>query len=41
MNYIHLDLDERTIRYWIADGIAALEQLLAKHAAFDDYLSHT
>ena len=31
-------VDDAWLREWAADGIAALERLLAAHAAFDDYL---
>ena len=31
-------VDEAWLREWAAEGIAALERLLAAHAAFDDYL---
>jgi hypothetical protein len=33
-----ISVDEVWIREWAAQGIAALERLLAAHAAFDDYL---
>ena len=33
-----ISVDEAWLREWAADGIAALERLLAAHAAFDDYL---
>ena len=33
-----LSVDEAWLREWAAEGIAALERLLAAHAAFDDYL---
>ena len=33
-----LDVDEAWAAEWAADGIAALEQHLAKHAAFAEYL---
>ena len=31
-------VDDAWLREWAAEGIAALERLLAAHAAFDDYL---
>ena len=34
----HLPVDEAWIADWAAEGIAALEQYLAKHAAFAAYL---
>jgi hypothetical protein len=33
-----ISVDEAWLREWAADGIAALERLLAAHAAFDAYL---
>jgi len=33
-----LDVDELWLREWAAEGIAALERLLAKHAAFAEFL---
>jgi hypothetical protein len=33
-----LDVDEAWIAEWAADGLAALERYLAKHAAFAEYL---
>ncbi len=33
-----LDVDEAWLAEWAAEGIAALEQHLAKHAAFAEYL---
>ena len=33
-----VSVDEAWLREWAADGIAALERLLAAHAAFDEYL---
>jgi hypothetical protein len=33
-----LDVDEAWVAEWAADGIAALERHLAKHAAFAEYL---
>ena len=33
-----LDVDEAWAAEWAADGIAALERHLAKHAAFAEYL---
>ncbi len=33
-----LDVDEAWLREWAAEGIAAIEQYLAKHAAFAAYL---
>jgi hypothetical protein len=33
-----VDVDELWLREWAAQGIAALEQSLAKHAAFEEYL---
>jgi hypothetical protein len=35
---LRLDVDELWLREWAAQGIAALERSLAKHAAFEDYL---
>ena len=34
----HVDVDELWLREWAAQGIAALEQSLANHAAFEEYL---
>jgi hypothetical protein len=34
----HVDVDELWLREWAAQGIAALERSLAKHAAFEEYL---
>ena len=34
-----LDVDEAWIAEWAAEGIAALECYLAKHAAFAEYLA--
>ncbi len=34
----HLDVDEAWIAEWAAEGIAAIERYLAKHAAFAEYL---
>ena len=31
-------VDDAWLREWAAEGIAALERLLAAHAAFDEYL---
>jgi len=33
-----LDVDEAWLREWAAEGIAALERYLARHAAFVAYL---
>lgn len=33
-----LDVDEAWLAEWAAEGIAALERSLAKHAAFAEYL---
>jgi hypothetical protein len=33
-----LDVDELWLREWAAQGIAAAERSLAKHAAFEEYL---
>lgn len=33
-----LDVDEAWLREWAAEGVAAIEQYLAKHAAFAAYL---
>ena len=33
-----ISVDEAWLQEWAAEGIAALEALLAIHAAFDDYL---
>ncbi len=33
-----LDVDEAWIVDWATDGILAIEQYLAKHAAFGDFL---
>jgi hypothetical protein len=33
-----LSVDEAWLREWAAEGVAALERLLAAYAAFDDYL---
>jgi hypothetical protein len=33
-----LDVDEAWVAEWAAEGIAALERHLAKHAAFAEYL---
>lgn len=33
-----ISVDDAWLREWAAEGIAALERLLASHAAFDDYL---
>lgn len=33
-----VSVDEAWLREWAAEGIAALERLLAAHAAFDDFL---
>jgi hypothetical protein len=33
-----LDVDEAWLREWAAEGIAAIERYLAKHAAFAAYL---
>jgi hypothetical protein len=35
----HLDVDEAWVAEWAAEGIAAIEQYLAKHAAFAEYLA--
>ena len=35
---VHLPVDEAWIADWAAEGVAALEQYLAKHAAFAEYL---
>jgi predicted nucleic-acid-binding protein len=37
-NITLLDVDEAWIDDWAAAGIAALEQYLARHAAFAEYL---
>ena len=37
-NTTTISVDEAWLREWAAEGIAALERLLAAHAAFDDYL---
>ena len=34
----HVGVDDLWLREWAAQGIAALERSLAKHAAFEDYL---
>jgi hypothetical protein len=39
--YIDTDrvsVDDAWLREWAAEGIAALERLLAAHAAFDEFL---
>jgi hypothetical protein len=36
-----LDVDELWIAEWAAEGIAAAERYLAKHAAFATYLERT
>ncbi len=36
--YAATSVDDAWLREWAAEGIAALERLLAAHAAFDDYL---
>jgi hypothetical protein len=33
-----LDVDDAWLAEWAAEGIAALERLLARHAAFGEYL---
>ena len=33
-----VSVDEAWLREWAAEGIAALERLLAAHAAVDDFL---
>ena len=33
-----ISVDDAWLREWAAEGIAALERLLAAHAAFDAYL---
>jgi len=33
-----ISVDEAWLREWAAEGIAALERLLAAHAAFDEFL---
>ncbi len=33
-----ISVDEAWLREWAAEGITALERLLAAHAAFDDFL---
>jgi predicted nucleic-acid-binding protein len=33
-----LDVDEAWAAEWAAEGVAAIERYLAKHAAFADYL---
>jgi hypothetical protein len=33
-----VSVDEAWLREWAAEGIAALERLLAAHAAFDEFL---
>ena len=33
-----ISVDEAWLREWAAEGIAALERLLAAHAAFDAFL---
>ena len=33
-----ISVDDLWLREWAAEGIAALERLLAAHAAFDAYL---
>jgi hypothetical protein len=34
-----VSVDEAWLREWAAEGIAALERLLAAYAAFDEFLS--
>jgi hypothetical protein len=34
----HLDVDEAWIADWAAEGVAALERYLSRHAAFAAYL---
>ena len=31
-------VDDAWLREWAAEGVAAIERLLAAHAAFDEYL---
>jgi hypothetical protein len=33
-----ISVDDAWLREWAAEGIAALERLLAAHAAFDEFL---
>jgi hypothetical protein len=33
-----ISVDEAWLREWAAEGIAAIERLLAAHAAFDEFL---
>jgi hypothetical protein len=33
-----IDVDKLWLQEWAAQGIAAIERSLAKHAAFEDYL---
>ncbi len=33
-----ISVDDAWLREWAAEGIAALERLLASHVAFDEYL---
>jgi hypothetical protein len=33
-----ISVDDAWLREWAAEGIAALERLLAEHAAFDEFL---
>jgi hypothetical protein len=33
-----VSVDDAWLREWAAEGIAALERLLATHAAFDEFL---
>jgi hypothetical protein len=34
----HVDVDELWLREWAAQGIAAIERSLARHAAVEEYL---
>jgi hypothetical protein len=36
--HIELDVDQAWLTEWAAEGIAAIERYLAKHAAFARYL---
>jgi hypothetical protein len=35
---VALDVDDAWLAEWAAEGIAALERLLSRHAAFGEYL---
>lgn len=37
-DFATLSVDDVWLREWAAEGIAALERLLAAHAGFDEYL---